>query len=139
MVIDRYTGETFDNPSPPVKKRKTPFRNIVAASPLFHVGTTWVVKRGWYEDADGERRIGPMAHTHTIRAELELEQYSREYFAENWDVASTPHQVLSCPMTSFIDVFGLYSNSYRSMMGFYMTPCLLLEYRLLPLKNFPYC
>jgi hypothetical protein len=64
--------------------------------------------------------ITPICHTHPIRAELELNWYGRQMFEEKWDdtrpgvlpVVSLPHQ-------DFIDGFGVYRNSYRSLMGFY--------------------
>lgn len=136
VVIDRYTGETFEDPSPPIKKRKQTFPKY-RRRPAFRTGTTYMVKRFFYHHDDDSKTLSPMAHTHPVRAELEVEEYGREYFASEWDAKNADYDVMSCPVTTFIDGFGLYSNSYRSLMGLYMTPALPLEDRLRPLNNFP--
>lgn len=78
-----------------------------------------------------------MAHTHLIRAELELATHSCDYFEKEWDVLKTGHSLISCPVTTFINGFGLYCNLYRSLMGFYMTPAMKVEDRFRPANNFP--
>lgn len=70
----------------------------------------------------------PLCHTHPVRAELELEVYSRNLFETQWDIAveGVPPTV-ACPVLTFIDGFGVYRNSYRTLTGFYMTPAGLSE------------
>lgn len=61
--------------------------------------------------------ISPLCRSHPVRAELELKQFGREHFL-HWDETTC----LSVPLLTFIDGFGLYRNSYRSLMGFYEIP-----------------
>ena len=76
---------------------------------------------------DGTRVI-PMCHTHAIRAELEIEHYTRALYEEEWDIAvDGVVPTMSLPLLTFIDGFGVYRNSYRSLMGFYVTPAALCE------------
>lgn len=78
-------------------------------------------------DVDANQVI-PLCHTHALRAELELEQYDRALFEMHWDTAQEDAlPTLSVPLLSFIDGFGVYRNSYRSLMGFYVTPAALPE------------
>ena len=72
--------------------------------------------------------IVPLCHTHAIRAELEMQAYSRGLYAVHWDKAQPNSlKTLSLPLLTFIDAFGVYRNSYRSLMGFYVTPAALPE------------
>src|SRR5271168_1425078 len=64
--------------------------------------------------------ITPLSRTHPIRAELELREFGRDQFVNNWD--SKKNNCISVPLLTFIDGFGLYRNSYRSLMGFYKIP-----------------
>jgi len=63
----------------------------------------------------------PLAFTHPIRAEIEIEEFTRERFADNFDKEHSGIQCISVPLQMFIDGFGLYRNSYRSILGFYFT------------------
>ncbi|KAI0592714.1 hypothetical protein F4775DRAFT_597943 [Biscogniauxia sp. FL1348] len=73
-----------------------------------------------------EEVIVSLCHTHPIRGELELDCYTREYFETQWDQAQNDAiPVASIPLQTFIDGFGVFSNSYRSLLGYYITPCAL--------------
>jgi hypothetical protein len=70
----------------------------------------------------------PLCHTHPIRGELELRTYGRKYYEEEWDTeCPTSKPVKSFPVLSFIDGFGVFSNSYRSLLGFYITPAAMAD------------
>jgi hypothetical protein len=58
----------------------------------------------------------PLCHTHPIRVKLEIATYGWNMF-ERWD--DKEDEVISCPILVFIDGFGLYRNSYRSLIGVY--------------------
>lgn len=51
-----------------------------------------------------------------IPAELELKHYSRDHFVRNFD----GKPVISFPVKTFLDGFGLYRNAHRSLMGWYI-------------------
>lgn len=75
-----------------------------------------------------EGQLIPMCHTHAIRAELEIREYGRPLFEQHWDTAQegvTP--TITMPVLTFIDGFGVYRNSYRTLTGFYCTPAGLSE------------
>ncbi|EHK15928.1 uncharacterized protein TRIVIDRAFT_65245 [Trichoderma virens Gv29-8] len=60
----------------------------------------------------------------TIRAELELQVYGRSWFETRWDRLAPNNQgpfPIALPCTTFIDGFGLFRNSYRTLVGMYMT------------------
>ncbi|KAI1104417.1 hypothetical protein F4804DRAFT_332300 [Jackrogersella minutella] len=80
----------------------------------------WVVRVMQSPDED---EYIPLCHTHPIRAELELLVYGRQHFRE-WDQrASHPSiPVISIPLLTFIDGFGLYRNVFRTLLGYYLTP-----------------
>ncbi|PYH90757.1 hypothetical protein BO71DRAFT_461601 [Aspergillus ellipticus CBS 707.79] len=61
---------------------------------------------------------------HPLRAELELQSFSRDYFV--W-LSHQPH-VQSISLLLFIDDFGAYRNMYKALKGFYLTPS-ALSYR----------
>ena len=74
-------------------------------------------------DSLDSMQFTPLCHTDPIRAELELQEFGRAHFVENWDVQRNGgRNCISVPLITFIDGFGLYRNSYRSLMGFYQTP-----------------
>jgi hypothetical protein len=69
-------------------------------------------------------RVVDSLDTDPIRAELQ--EFGRAHFIENWDVQrNCGCKCISVPLITFIDGFGLYRNSYRSLMGFYQTPAAL--------------
>lgn len=65
--------------------------------------------------------LRPLNHSHPIRAELEISEFTREHFVKKFN-EKTQNSVISFPLLTFIDGFGLYRNMYRSLMGVYMIP-----------------
>ena len=63
--------------------------------------------------------VQPLAWSAPLRAELELETYSRNYFHHQFNSANGT-KCISLPFLLFIDGFGLYRNAYRSLMGVYI-------------------
>jgi hypothetical protein len=61
----------------------------------------------------------PLCYTHPVRAELEIKAFGRQHFTEYFN-SSNANNCLSVPLFTFIDGFGLYRNSYRSLMGIYL-------------------
>jgi hypothetical protein len=55
---------------------------------------------------------------HPLRAELEIEVYGRDHFHS---LASQMNQCRAMPISLFIDGFGIYRNTYRSLKAFYIT------------------
>jgi hypothetical protein len=98
-----------------------------------------------YQYDDGKTKIGPLrpapnqlfvrrvvddmekpnpamrsiCHTNPLRAELELKTYGRQHFVD-MDIKYSKLPCRSVPLLTFIDGFGLYRNSYRSLMGMYL-------------------
>jgi len=72
--------------------------------------------------AGSDGKVVPLCHTHPIRADLELKEYGRSWFVKQWDRAKGGNIVLSCPLLTFIDGFGLFRNTYRTLVGMYVTP-----------------
>lgn len=69
--------------------------------------------------------VVPLCHTHPIRGELEINTYGRDLFEFEWDQklpSASGRPLRSLPYLNFIDGFGVFSNSYRSLMGSYITP-----------------
>ena len=140
VYVDKHTGEEHKDPGwkPPRQTKGTspmPFPKY--AKPAF------AKARGneWYECrriiVRGEAR--PLAHTHPIRAELELQHFGRQQFERDWDQSNDANiPVVSFPHLDFIDGFGVFQNSYRTLMGFYFTPAgLWWEERSRPGSIFP--
>lgn len=117
VTCDWYTGEGIEDPTPDLqgKNRKKNFPKHGAYEASIVRG--FVVRKAidWSDD-DDQPSVIPMRHTHPIRAELEIATYGRKFF-EIWD----RQPVLSCPITIFIDGFGLYRNTYKSLAGVYAT------------------
>ena len=63
--------------------------------------------------------LQPLAFSAPNRGELELKAYGRDYFCDYFD-SSNGNECLSLPYLLFLDGFGLYRNSYRSLMGVYL-------------------
>ena len=73
-------------------------------------------------------RVVALCHSHPIRAELEMEAYDRHTFVSEWDTAvDGVIPTIACPLLTFIDGFGIYRNSYRTLMGVYVVPAGLSE------------
>ena len=64
--------------------------------------------------------LQPLTFSSPHRGELELKTHGRKYFCDNFD--ATKSKCLSLPYLLFLDGFGLYRNSYRSLMGVYLIP-----------------
>ena len=58
--------------------------------------------------------ITPLCYSHPLRGELELETFGRAHL-ERFSQPKT----ISLPLMTFIDGFGLYRNTYRTLMGMY--------------------
>lgn len=140
VFLDCHWGEhmtSLYHPETSLLKRSAP-----PTFPKYHtVNTPWVRNQEYYV----VRRIivgdvlVPICHTHPPRAELELKVYGRELYANEWDsTAPGVLPVVSFPMLTFIDGFGVYRNSYRTLMGLYFTPAALTaDERLRPGSIFP--
>jgi hypothetical protein len=87
----------------------------------FHIPVRQYFLRRVMTKWDSFEEMLPLCQTHPIRAELEIHQFGRTVFEQDWDVQKN-NKCLSVPLLTFIDGFGLYRNSYRSLMGFYQTP-----------------
>ena len=89
FYCDHYWGETFQDPSPAVKKNKGSEKGKSKEPKTFPKYSHRPVvpqKPGYIRRAilqDG-KLIVPLCHTHPIRAQLEIEVYGRECF-ERWD------------------------------------------------------
>jgi hypothetical protein len=128
FCCDYYWGETFQDPSPAVRKNKGSGKGKSKEPKTFPKYSHCPVvpqKPGCIRRAilqDG-KLVVPLCHTHPIRAQLEIEVYGRECF-ERWDKLKlhSSDSIVSCPILVFIDGFGLYRNSYRSLVGVYVIP-----------------
>lgn len=62
-----------------------------------------------------------------LRAEHEIEVYDRDFLEPQWDRHVTDAEdtslppMIALPFTTFIDAFGLFRSSQRSLVGWYMT------------------
>lgn len=59
----------------------------------------------------------PLNQSSPIRGELEIAEYTRQHLVDNFDKSPA---VISVPLLTFIDGFGLFRNMYRTLMGVYM-------------------
>lgn len=92
-------------------------RSSIAQEYVSPTGSSTLFSRRMVDSVDFHTiRVTPLCHTHPIRAELELREFGRRQFIEEWDF-SKGLKCLSVPLLTFIDGFGLYRNSYRSLMG----------------------
>ncbi|KAM7201547.1 hypothetical protein V8F20_004775 [Naviculisporaceae sp. PSN 640] len=128
VVVDRHSGDFLDDPSPPLSKRlrdengkRLPQKRLsrkYTLRPVLPEGD--ILIRCTIDTADNTVRA--MSHVPPLRAELELKEFGREHFEQNWDIEFTGYPVISCPVLTFIDGFGLYRNTRRSVMGMYQIP-----------------
>lgn len=140
---DYQYGECMDNPSLPKPKLRKPTKRAPKEQVTFakYEDPDFVERNEdqWYSVrrvvvVKQKARVGnaqmiedqvvSLCHTHPIRAEIEVDYYGRYKFEYEWDQAlenATP--VISVPVETFIDGFGIFSNSYRSLLGYYITPC----------------
>ena len=59
-----------------------------------------------------------LCYSFSLRAELELQEYGRNYFCDEFNCVKGI-RCISLPLLLFLDGFGLYRNSYRSLMAVY--------------------
>ncbi|KAI8171048.1 hypothetical protein KHU50_005759 [Colletotrichum sp. SAR 10_65] len=118
ITCDYYWGETMSDPSPNPRTHGTKSTSYPKYEHQPETAERNMVVRQLY---DGESNsMIPLCHTHPIRAELELSTYGREMF-ETWDKKRAAGiRIRSCPVLVFIDGFGIYRNSYRSLVGVYL-------------------
>ncbi|KAI2473598.1 hypothetical protein F4781DRAFT_379564 [Annulohypoxylon bovei var. microspora] len=131
---DYQYGECLENPSDR-KAKETEIRYAKYDNPSFpsksvdqYYFVRRVISHAMEPDGDNDEnvrthRLVELCHTHPIRAELELEHYGRSIFEDVWDQRKDTVPVISLPVLTFIDGFGVFRNSYRSLMGYYITPC----------------
>ena len=62
--------------------------------------------------------LQPLSFSAPHRAELEIKAHGREYFRNHFD--SKTDRCISLPYLLFLDGFGLYRNSFRTLMGVYL-------------------
>jgi hypothetical protein len=116
ISCDYYWGETMEDPSPAVSRRQGKRVKVPIPKYSHRIDTPrggYVIQQLWCCKTSS---LIPLCHTHPIRAELEIATYGRSMF-EQWD--DKEGDVISCPILIFIDGFGLYRNSYRSLIGVY--------------------
>jgi hypothetical protein len=78
--MDFSSGETFEDASPALNKGKGRAKKTFprySHTPRTE-NKTYTVRRALLEDGT----VVPLCHTHSIRAELEMEVYGRELFEE---------------------------------------------------------
>lgn len=71
-------------------------------------------------DLEGQL-ISPLCKTYPIRAELELKEFSREHL-EQFNTSISSRKILLLQLLTFINGFGLYRNTYYSIIGIYFIP-----------------
>jgi hypothetical protein len=84
-------------------------------------GTALILRRIHDIGADPEHfplSITPLCKNHPLRGELELETFGRAHL-ERFDQSRSQSKTVSLPLLTFIDGFGLYRNTYRTLMGMY--------------------
>jgi hypothetical protein len=121
ITIDTWFGEDVVDPSfvSDETKHKVPFKKHNCPPQRGKdEHAAFVVRRV----AGSDGKVVPLCHTHPIRADLELKEYGRSWFVKQWDRAKGGNIVLSCPLLTFIDGFGLFRNTYRTLVGMYVTP-----------------
>ncbi|KAI1207273.1 uncharacterized protein F4807DRAFT_435103 [Annulohypoxylon truncatum] len=145
VFCDYQFGETLDNPNPPPTRtdgKRLPKKDIPLPkyqNPQFakqepeheyyYARRMIRFERETAGDiAPTKKTAVPLCHTHPIRADLEIKHYGRDMFEFEWDQRRpNAKPIISLPFLAFIDGFGVFSNSYRSLMGFYITPAGLVE------------
>jgi len=73
-----------------------------------------LIRRSWHT---AFATFAPMVLTPTIAGELEIKQFTRDYLMDEF---SRSPSVLSVPIVTFNDGFGLYRSMYKSIMGVYL-------------------
>jgi predicted DsbA family dithiol-disulfide isomerase len=129
VYIDHHTGEEHEDPgwNPPRRTKGPPPEPLPKyVRPVF---ARLRREDEWYECRRilVKEEVLPLCRTHPIRAELGLQHFGRHVFEHGWDHATNDMPVVSLPHLDFIDGFGVFQNSYRTLMGFYFTPAGLGE------------
>ena len=78
---------------------------------------TMIVRRILDTDADPPQ-LTPLCLNHPIRGELEIAAFGRDRLQQLYTRVSN-RRTFSLPLLTFIDGFGLYRNTYRTLMGMY--------------------
>lgn len=126
--VDRHFGEEHHDPGWKLPKQRANSKRPPEPYPKYIAPVYQHTRRDeeWYlarRMVVGGEDVVPLCHTHPIRAELELDWWGRAVFEGEWDQAREGNlPVVSFPHIDFIDGFGVFSNSYRTLMGFYFTP-----------------
>ncbi|KAI1747760.1 hypothetical protein F4782DRAFT_535125 [Xylaria castorea] len=133
VYIDNHFGEAHDDPTwetpqrrPGAKgKEPKPYPKYYAATQVYErtENQYYIIRRLFVAD-----KLIPLCYTRPTRAELELNCYGRDLFEFEWDtIREGVLPVKFVPILSFIDSFNIFSNSYRTLMGFYFTPAAMTE------------
>lgn len=72
-----------------------------------------------------QKHVRSFRLSHPIRAEIELQEYTREVLVREFVKQTGRPPVFSLPHLTFIDAFGVYRNMYRSLTGIYLIPSAL--------------
>lgn len=124
VYVDKVFGETHKNPG----EKSTGARGRKYATAFKKYEETTVIWPRENEHYQVRRmlvngQIVPTCHTHPIRAELEIEYYGRATYENDWDQKrARDFEVVCLPIVTFIDGFGVFRNSYRTLTGMYVTP-----------------
>ena len=139
--INYFNGDNLNNLSPlienprklrklkklkkPKKLRKLFYKySIVLDNPIER--GSFLVRRALYkvfERPPVDRQILPLVYTTPLRIYREIQTYGRKVFEQHWDrVNNLGVNVLSCPVLTFIDKFGIYRNARRLVIGMYQSP-----------------
>jgi len=89
------------------------------------------------EQLEQEYKCKSVLQRHRVLAEAELMQLGREYVITDLNAAERGDnvQILSVPVSPFLDAFSLYRITYHLIHGLYVTPCNLLLYERSRLYN----
>ena len=102
MILSRQTNITMHYTNAPLPQPTSVDDQLICRS--------MINEKGWLQ---------PLAFSAPHRAELELDYYGRDFFFSHFD-AQKGSACLSLPYLLFLDGFGVYRNSYRSLMGVYI-------------------
>jgi hypothetical protein len=81
-----------------------------------------IIRRIYDSGTDPERfppSITPLCKNYPLRGELELETFGRAHL-ERFDLSQSQSKTVSLPLLTFIHGFGLYRNTYRTLMGMHL-------------------
>lgn len=81
--------------------------------------TSLILRRIVDFGSNGDVATTLLCLNHPIRGELEIAAFGRTHIESLDSRMSRGRKTMSLPLMTFIDAFGLYRNSYRSLMGIY--------------------